>query len=246
MHSSRRAILGMIPVLVFVSSTAAICGEIHDAVRSSDTARVRQILSRDSTQALSLDESGFLPLAYAASIDEGLVRLLVAYGADPESPSGKDRIRPIHAAAASGNIGAINALASLGVDLNARDSNEGFAAVQYATIFHHASAVKLLLASGADGDAVGKRGGRAIDGACANGDIEIVRMLLERYGQVNRRVHTGRTLLHVAVRSGSLPLIELLLANGANPLGTDTHGRSALDFARTEGTAEIYAALRRE
>jgi ankyrin repeat protein len=47
-----------------------------------------------------------------------------------------------------------------------------------------------------------------------------------------------------AVSAQSLPVVEVLLARGADPARTDAEGRNALDMARQLGNQPIYDALR--
>ena len=68
-------------------------------------------------------------------------------------------------------------------------------------------------------------------------------ILLATYGEANRPTPNGRTLLHLAVRSGSFELVGLLLAYGADPTLPDGFGRTARDLARTDGTPEIREML---
>ena len=57
--------------------------------------------------------------------------------------------------------------------------------------------------------------------ACRNGHLDTARFLLQQGADPNFRAYMGGTALHWAYGEGSRELIELLVANGADPLKTD-------------------------
>lgn len=67
---------------------------------------------------------------------------------------------------------------------------------------------------------------------CA-GNPEFLEKLMNRNLPINRRVkHNMKTALHYAVDFGSLPSIEILLKNGADPTIKDDEGNTAYRLAR--------------
>jgi ankyrin repeat protein len=225
-------------------ATIASSAPIHDAAREGRLEDVRRILAATPAAAIERDAGGFLPIVYAAFAGSTeIVRMLIEHGADPEATSGRDKVRALHMAAAGGRVAVIRELHARAVGLDARDSNEGLAAIHYATLFGNADAVATLLEVGADGDVTNKRGGRAIEAACEQANLPIVRMLIEKYSHPNRITPNGNSLLHIAIRTGSLELVQLLLAAGADPHVEDSFGRSAAAFARSDGTEAMIEAL---
>ena len=64
------------------------------------------------------------------------------------------------------------------------------------------------------------------------GHVEGVTALLEYGARVDPLSSTGETPLIAAVHRRDIPLVRVLLANGANPDRTDNSGRSARDYAQ--------------
>lgn len=73
-----------------------------------------------------------------------------------------------------------------------------------------------------------------LHGAAQNGACETMEWLLARGAQVNARDAEGSTPLIQAAVSGNLPAVRLLIEHGADLKLRDTHGKSAVDFARSE------------
>jgi len=60
----------------------------------------------------------------------------------------------------------------------------------------------------------------------------------------NLHHENGYTPLGYAAMRGSLPMIELLLRNGANPMQTTTEGDSPVELALRFGHAEVADLLK--
>eukprot|EP00930_Biecheleria_cincta_P086623 TRINITY_DN75892_c0_g1_i1.p1 TRINITY_DN75892_c0_g1~~TRINITY_DN75892_c0_g1_i1.p1 ORF type:complete len:385 (-),score=105.35 TRINITY_DN75892_c0_g1_i1:142-1296(-) len=83
--------------------------------------------------------------------------------------------------------------------------------------------------------------------AAYSGDANAVRECLQQGDSVNERGSAGGwTPLHVAAGNGHVAAVEALLAAGAEPLGLDGDGRSALDWADWSGHAAVQLVLRRQ
>ncbi|KAE8752823.1 hypothetical protein FOCC_FOCC000561, partial [Frankliniella occidentalis] len=61
---------------------------------------------------------------------------------------------------------------------------------------------------------------------------------------LSERLHdNGRTVLHAAARNGRAELVRALLSRGADPLGEDADGNTALDLAAAGGSPDTITAL---
>lgn len=80
--------------------------------------------------------------------------------------------------------------------------------------------------------------------AIAAADLDAVRQALQAGAGVNRRDPLGRTPLMLAARAGAGPVVELLLAQGAQPGDRDARGWTAADHAQAAGRAELAERLR--
>jgi ankyrin repeat protein len=106
-------------------------------------------------------------------------------------------------------------------------------------------AVALLVALGVDVNARNKRGDSALANAANVGDIESVKLLLDKGADVNSVDYRGYTpLMHAAYcdRAGA-ELIRLLLSKGANMNATG-EGETPLSLAAKRGETEVTCVLR--
>ncbi|MFD3525678.1 ankyrin repeat domain-containing protein [Streptomyces sp. NPDC058653] len=161
-------------------------GELFTAVyEGRDDAVVTLLRSGVSAEATDADGQSVL-YAAAVSDEPGVVRLLLAAGADPERASGPgDGDLPLCGAACGGHTEVVLALLAAGAHPDRREAY-GFTALAWAVGQGHAATVEALLAHGAD-PGLGGPGGGAPDGepllvtAARRGSTSTVRVLL-RHG----------------------------------------------------------------
>ena len=78
-------------------------------------------------------------------------------------------------------------------------------------------------------------GAQPLHFAAADGDIESVKLLLDRGAKINAATQDGWTALHFACLRGDEGLVQLLLDRGADLNMTTKSGMSALSIAMSEG-----------
>ena len=191
---------------------------------SSDDDDLSATSSDTSVEAPPPDTSA---AALAAHCAHGRVAALrLALRASRDAVNGRDRRgrTPLHAAAARGHTGCVQALLSAGADVYPRDR-------QLETPLH-------ACASTARGRAA----------------VECVRALCHATPGKGRSAvdakskRDGRTALHYAVeravkQGASTSIVRALVAGGASPLVCDAHGRSALAAAAGGGRATLVREL---
>lgn len=123
---------------------------LFEAVRKGDEDEVVRLL-RAGVGAGSVDDEGRTALYHAALADRpGIVRLLLASGADPDLLCGPDADDlPLCAAAVGGHTAAVRALLAAGARPD-RQEGFGFTAMAWATQLGHTGVVEALLEYGAD------------------------------------------------------------------------------------------------
>src|SRR5258706_1630200 len=88
--------------------------------------------------------------------------------------------------------------------------------LQYAAAHKQIGVVSMLLSMGANPNALGSEGNRALNVASLKGDAAVVRLLLDHGANPNLRDKAGSTPLHDASLNGNKDVIELLLMHGAD------------------------------
>ncbi|NID16201.1 ankyrin repeat domain-containing protein [Luteibacter yeojuensis] len=188
-----------------------------------------------------------------------LVRLLVAHGADPEAadingetpyglaighggverwlswsawPLPRRALRPddLPAAAAAGDLQAVDRLLELGFDVDTRD-RQGATALLRAAGAGHRDVAERLMAAGADATATAASGVTPLAAAVNARRESMVALLIERGVAVDQRLPGEATALMIAATLGYPDIADLLLAAGADVTAEDAHGHTALHAA---------------
>ncbi|MCI0650532.1 MAG: ankyrin repeat domain-containing protein [Planctomycetes bacterium] len=203
--------------------------EIHAAAERGDIEALKVCLARgdDIDQSADLGDfpraagAGLTPLmAAAASIDgrtAPAMRLLLDRGADAAARSTRGTTALWYVAARS--------------YVHSRASSSPGAELDLA------ERLRLLLAKGLDPAECDRWGNSALTCFCRDGHADCVRILLEHGARPGPSVSPERARqdeipLFCAVASGSLEIVSMLLAAGAEIGIRDNHGETALYFAR--------------
>jgi len=179
---------------VFVSQ--AFCAPVHEAAKSGDIAKLRQLLDKDPKLLNLKDEIGKTPVHWAVGKGQpaALQVMLDEYKADPNIRNNNDGT-PLHVAASQAQPECARILLERGADVNARTRNNS-------TPLHFA----------------------AYKGRMA-GHIEAARVLIEYGADVNAAIDTGATALTMATFRQNTEIIALLEKHGAR-MGATQRGIS--------------------
>jgi ankyrin repeat protein len=88
-----------------------------------------------------------------------------------------------------------------------------------------------------------KKGTSALVAAAGSGQLEVVRLLLARGADINRKDSMGTTALQSAAAGGHLDVVVLLIRRGAHVLATDVYHATALHAAARKGNVDIAREL---
>lgn len=131
-------------------------------------------------------------------------------------------------------------LKHIDIRLEARAHN-GDTALMLASYLANLVAVNKLIDAGAE---VNQPGWAALHYAALAGDLKVIAVLLEHAAYIDALSPNKTTPLMMAVRSGNLAALQLLLDEGADASLINSMGLSALDFALQLEQKEIAAELR--
>ncbi|VDN98571.1 unnamed protein product, partial [Rodentolepis nana] len=138
---------------------------------------------------------------------------------------------------------AVEVLLSHGADVSARCKN-GFTPLHLAAKMRTPTIVNLLLKANASPDAVTQNGYSALHLAALEGDIGIIKSLLEDYSsQVNLCANDGLTPTHLAAHAGRVDVAEYLLSHGADQTKQTKNGYTPLHEAAHRGSLSLVKLL---
>jgi len=186
---------------------------------------------------------------YSATENErqASVALLLAKGADPNLP-GRSDVTPVAAAAFKGNDRIVEALIARRADPDVLDTT-GKTAITYAAARGFASIVRRLLNAGVDPKRAYGNDLTALmwaagheDGVASRAVLDVIALLIDAGAPINAIDNRGRSALMTAAELGRTPVVEALLARGADRSMTDKGGKRAADLAANASVREQLAA----
>ncbi len=224
---------------------------------ATDLAKVQLLLDRGA-DVNAVSEAGRTALWLAAATDGAadVVRLLLARGANPHAVD-SEKATTLYAATVGNDTDTIAQLVNAGVNVNTPNFM-GSTPLMNAAMAGNVAAAKLLLAKGADVNAVSGPPGQQVKNgtialgtftplllASANGPLELVNVLLAAGADVNAKEARGMTPLMYAVATdhGDPAIVKALLARGANVRATTPQGETAADWARKVGNTALADVL---
>jgi ankyrin repeat protein len=185
--------------------------------------------------------------AAAATGDVAAIEALVADGERPDLQDANSRT-PLIVAAFRRQHAAAQALLRLGANPKAHDA-DGFDVLAIAAINNDLEILKTALSAGANARAVvGRDEGSALITAAQLGFVDIVRALIEANADLDHVNGRGWTAMITAVVLGNgdkayTETVEALVAARANGDLKDHQGKTAIDYARARGYADMVRIL---
>ena len=143
-------------------------------------------------------------------------------------------------AVATNDSATIRQLVARGVDPNSRDPDGQPAIIRALREDANQAALTLAVLPGSDVNVVNKHGETPLMIAAIKGQPDVCKALIERGAAINR---PGWAPLHYAASSEALPVVRLLLQQGANIDASAPNGRTPLMQAALYGSEDVVAAL---
>lgn len=223
-------------------------GQLFDAARSGDAAKLSALLDAHPDKLLARDDPYGHTLLHAAAHKGHLaaVDLLLARGLDVNAREKGDNTYAMHWAAAAGHVDVVRRLADAGGDVVGRGDDHELEVIGWATCWDgsndaaHREVADFLVSRGAR---------HHIYSAIAlNLADELRRIVAADPSALNSRMsrnEMNQTPLHFAVRMNRPEMISLLLELGADPLAVDGAGQSVASYATNNDVdRQVMEAIR--
>lgn len=211
---------------------------------------------------------GVTPLHVAAFCGNQEVAVLLLDRGGCAEARDAHRLTPVHNAAAEGHAPVLQLLLDRGGDADAKDE-DGATPLYFAAKSGHANAARVLIDRGARVDEPDTQGNTPLVAAANAGCVPLVRLLVNAHAKVDAKGKAARTPLfwatavetaealveagaavqardqwgnsplHVAAERGNAPLVEFLLARGADANAMNGKGRTALHWAADRQVVEV-------
>ena len=208
-----------------------------EAIKRKDAAAVTRALEAEPALATARSASGQTPAIVAIYWRAPqMLALLRSRGAELD----------IFEAAAAGDAERVRAMLAADPSLRNAHAPDGWTPLHLASHFRHTSVIELLLAHGADVNAVSRNAdaNAPLHAAAAGGaDADVMGRLLRAGARVNHRQSSGFTALHEVAAIGNAEVARLLLEAGAEPDVSNTEGQTPVELARAAGHAALAETL---
>uniref|UniRef100_A0A182P459 ANK_REP_REGION domain-containing protein n=1 Tax=Anopheles epiroticus TaxID=199890 RepID=A0A182P459_9DIPT len=228
---------------------AQMCGANYEGKTARASAKLaleilNTLLNHPDTSVEVEDKDGRQPLLWAASAGSAkAVLALIKAGAHVESAD-KDGLTALHCAASRGHTECIDTLINLcGAHTDQIDSN-GCTALHYAVTLGHADATSLLLKLDADPNRQDRKGRTPAHCGCAKGQMETVKILHTKKGNLWLRNAKGDLPVHDAACSGRRQLVQWLIQMKPKHINTTSNdGRTLLHIAAGHDNVDMCKLL---
>lgn len=224
---------------------------ILNSIAREDAGALREALNGDAGNLNLVHKSGYTPLSAAARVgNRELVQILLDKGAKIEVGTRENSAQSVNAilmAAASGSIEVMQLLLDKGADLQAPQNGP---VLNLAVQNGRREMISFLVDKGISLEGSRSGGYSPLILAIQSNLPEMVQFLIEKGAKVNPAEHGNNaysgygTPLFSAVQQSNKPIVELLMANGANPMQANrSDNQTPLSFALTNGRRDLVELM---
>ena len=219
------------------------CTALHYACKNGALDIVKMLILKGADIEAE-EEGGLTPLMMAATRRHcSVVEVLISSEASPNIKN-KKGCTALHNACENGALDIVKMLILKGAIIETEDRNGSTPLMMAARKGHH-SVVKKLVSSGASLNINKKNeeGHTALDYACENGDLDIVKVLISYSADIETEDHDGSTPLRMAAVRRHSSVVGVLISSGASLNKKNKQGRTALHYACENGGLGIVNML---
>ena len=232
-------------LLPYVETTQVGFGTLLSACVHADHVACTEVLLQHWKSVCKNEVFVRLKTMYSARVcpamwsDPAVCRILIDAGADIETKDERG-CSPLHSACNSGALGNVKMLVEAGAGVNVTD-NEGSTCLQDAAGCGHIDTVRYLV--GLPEVDVNTGNYTALHYASAEGDADVVQLLIDAGADIEIKNSDGRCPLHNACEAGALDNVKMLVRAGAGVNVTDNKGDTCLTVAAIFGHTETVRYL---
>ncbi|HET6170424.1 MAG TPA: ankyrin repeat domain-containing protein [Terracidiphilus sp.] len=175
-----------------------------------------------------------------------MTKLKELVAANPAVVSSVDKMgkTPLFFAAESNQLEAATFLIEHGTDVNAKDKNGGFTALDLAlSSYHYIEMVRLLVEHGANVNTASSQGITPLDEAAMRGQKDAIEVLIAKGADVNARDEKGNSPLLWALLMGRTDAAVALVEAGADVNARNAMGMSPLTIAKRRDNRKLEELL---
>lgn len=229
----------------------SINGELFDAVRDSDTAKVRKLIASKAdvnySESISGENhrsiDGWTALMWASSNGNNEIMPLLLKAGAWVNFMNSDVVNALWIASSNGCLEAVKVLLKNKAYINNRNY-EDVTPLMAAAMRGHYDVVSCLLDAKASVNLVHKEGDSALMFALAGRHTRVAQRLIDAGADINIRNKYGVTALMIAIAEGNEGIaLELLDKKADLAVKTDS-GMTALDIAIAKGNSKIAEMIR--
>jgi ankyrin repeat protein len=210
---------------------------LSHAARENDTHLIEYLLDCGIDLATADLHYALGDACYKGNFD--VIKMLIELGADVNGGDYGASENPLMHAARHGHLEIAQYLLENGADIEAR-SYEGNTPLLFAAWEGQLEMIQFLIKKGADINSTNDMNWNALMQACLQGFYSLAKILVEKGSDVNLvDKEKGATPLMLVAHSCSKQIVKLLLENGADKSAKDKKGKTAGDYALTQGCGKI-------
>ena len=182
------------------------------------------------------------PVVKAAQDDEFLEMLAVLTRENVNVRDKATGTTALEHAIRNGNREMLQALISVGADVNSRNDSKETVLMMLGTEAT-ADMVWDLIHAGAKLELKDDEGDTALMEAATVNNLSVLQTLLQAGAKVNAKNEEGQTALMLAASNDMMKNVKALIAAGADMNAHDNDGKTALDYAMDEGNEKVVKLL---
>jgi len=216
---------------------------VHQLLLSGELDRAKRLVNEDLNLAKSKDESGRLPIHWAASLGYKEVFEFLLTLVDDVDVRGDSGLTPLIIAASAGNEPIVKLLLDKGADVNAKNNN-GHSSLQYSSSKNNFEIVDLLLKQNADPNIADEMSATPLHRAASQGHSKVVQLLVTSCAgriDLNPKDRSGNTPLHLACEEDRAEDAKFLIRNGARIDVENKEEKTPFDLASTSTRSILNA-----